>query len=393
MSKKAKILTAVFVPIGVIVIFLTIFLSVIFQGKNIRAGMGATDGGYNCVLGDIEGIVEADPRIVDIAMLGGHGSSSYNVEAGNKFGLSDADGAMAKFDPLIKGFTFRFAKTQMVDVKTLLSQGARYLQIKCSKYSDGKWWAEHALLSVPLEDIIKDILDFLANTKGEVLLPMFESVYLGENGTLSDLHEFVMSVKLNGKSLMDYVHYDAVNVLHDENAEGVKIGDLRYNDITKNGTESGVVLLDSPDEKKLDVAYIHTGNGEYDKYFFDEDTNAFHPWHHRFDSDLLLDMIDDASKEAKDEKYADMLRVNQTQGAFNANLADFDDMIGRWSLIDFANYHNPRVLDDPRFDEWLKAMPIVHTDYTNCNNKDFNKRINKKLREYNENLVNGLLGK
>ncbi len=387
MSKKAKILIAVFVPLGVIAVFLTIFLSVVFQGKNIRAGIGATDGGYDCVLSDIEGIVEANPRIVDIAMLGGHGSSSYNIEAGGKFGLSDADGAMAKFDPIIKGFTFRFAKTQTVDVRTLLSQGARYLQIKCSKYSDGIWWAEHALLSVPLEKIVTDILDFLADTKGEVLLPMFECVYLGENGTLSDLHEFVMSVKLNGKSLMDYVHYNAVNIMHDENAEGVKIGDLRYNDITLNGEESGVVLLDSPDEDRLDLDLIHSGNSSYDKYFFDEDTNAFHPWHHRFDSDLLLKKIDEASKEAQDAKYADMLRVNQTQGAFNANLADFGDMIGRWSLVDFANYHNPRVLDDPRFDEWLKAMPIVHTDYTNCNNKDFNKRINEKLHAYNVQLV------
>lgn len=387
MSKKAKILTAVFVPLGIIAAFLTIFLSVVFQGKNIRSGMGATDGGFECVLGDIDGIVEADPRIVDIAMLGGHGVSSYNVQAGGKFGLSDAGGAMAKFDPLIKGFTFRFTKTQMVDVKTLLKQGVRYMQIKCSRYSDGTWWAEHAILSVPLETVIKDILDFLASTKGEVLLPMFEPVYLGEGGKISDLTDYIASVKSNGRSLLDYVHYEAVNVMHADGVEGVKIGDLRYNDVTLNGKESGVVLINSPDEKRLDRDYIYDCNGEYDKYFFDEDTNAFHPWHHRFDSDLLLDMIDAAAKRASEPRYADMLRVNQTQGSFNTHIEDVGIMIGRWSLIDFANYHNPRVLDDPRFDEWLKVMPIVHTDYSNCNNKDFNRRINEKLRAYNEQLV------
>lgn len=391
MRKKSKILIGVFVPLGIIAVFLTVFLSVIFQAKNIRAGIGATDGSYDQILGNIEGIVEANPRIVDIAMLGGHGVSSYNVQAGGTFGLSDANGAMAKFDPLIKGFTFRFAKTQMAAVRTLLSQGVRYLQIKCSRYSDGTWWGEHVLLSVPLETIVKDLLQFLSSTQGEVLLPMFEPVYLGENGTLSDLHDFVMSVTYEGKTLMDFVHYDAVNIFHESGAQGVNIGDLTYNQVTLDGATSGVVLLDSPDEDKLDLDLIHTGNGQYDKYFFDEDTNAFHPWHHRFDSDLLLSMIDDASKKAAQDEYKDMLRVNQTQGAFNTHFADFDDMIGKWSLIDFANYHNPRVLDDPRFDEWLKAMPIVHTDYSNCNNKDFNKRINEKLRAYNENLVAGLL--
>lgn len=389
MTRKAKILTAVFVPIGVIVIALTVFLSVMFQAHNIRAGLGDTAGGYDVVLGDIEGIVQADPRIVDIAMLGGHGSSSYNVKANAKLGVKDAKSAMGKADALIKGFTFRFAKTQTVDVRTLLSQGARYLQIKCSLY-EGEWWAEHAKLSVPLSVVIEDILDFLADTTGEVLLPMLEPVYLGEGGTLSDLHNFVMSVKKDGKSLMDYVNYGAVNTFHETGASGVKIGDLHYNDVTRNGTMSGVVLIDSPDEDALDLDLIHSGNGEYDKYFFDEDTNAFHPWHHRFDSDLLLQKIDEASKQATQEEFADMLRVNQTQGAFVMNMADLDDMIAKWSLIDFANYHNPRVLDDPRFDDWLKAMPIVHTDYSNCNNKDFNKRINKKLHEYNTQLVASL---
>ncbi len=389
MSKKAKILTGVFVPLGIIAVFLTIFLSVIFQAHNIRAGIGATDGGYERVLGDIDGIVDANPRIVDIAMLGAHGVSSYNVKAGGKFGLGDVDGPMAKFDPLIKGYTFRFAKTQTVDLKTILAQGARYLQIKCSLYSDGTWWGEHVLLSVPLEVIIKDLLDFLANSTGEVVLPMFEPVYLGEGGTLSDLHDYIATVQVDGKSLYDYVHYDAVNAMHRDGADGVMIGDLRYNDVTLKGTESGVVLLDSPDETKLNVDFIHTGYSEFDKYFFDEDTNAFHPWHHRFDSNLLRDMIDSAAKEATEAKYADMLRVNQTQGAFNTHIQDLDDMIGKWSLIDFANYHNPRVLDDPRFDDWLKAMPIVHTDYTNCNNKDFNKRINEKIRQYNQQLVAG----
>lgn len=385
MSKKAKVTIGILVPIAVILLTITIFLCVVLQCDILRADIGATDGEYDVVLGDIEGITDANPRIVDIAMLGGHGASSYNVKANAKLGVNDAHSALGKADPFIKGFTFRFSKTQTVDVRTLISQGARYLQIKCS-YFEGEWWAEHAKLSVPLKVVIEDVLDYLCEVKGEVLFPMLEPVYLGEGGTLSDLHDYVMSVKKDGKTLMDYVRYGAVNVFNTGGA-GVKIGDLRYNDVTLNGKESGVVLIDSPDESMLDTTFIHTGSSQYDKYFFDEDANAFHPWHHRFDSDVLLEKIDAASQTASQDRYKNMLRINQTQGAFNSEPNDFADMLGKWSLIDFAEFHNPRVLDDPRFDKWLNAMPIVLTDYSNCDNKDFNKRINAKIRDYNLKLV------
>ncbi len=391
MTKRRKLLLGILIPVLIVAVFLTLFLSIVFQGHNIRVkGVGATDGGFDNVLSNIKDIVEANPRIVDIAMLGGHGVSSYNIKYGGKLGLSDVNTPLGKADPLVKGFTFRFSKTQTVDVRTLLGQGARYLQIKCSVY-DGKWWAEHAILSVGLDTVIKDLLDFLQSTKGEVVLPLFEPVYLGEGGTMADLHDYIMSVTLNGKSLKDYVYYSAANTFGKEDGEGVDISELRYNDITQNGTKSGVVLLDSPDDEKLDIDAVYSSVGEFGDLFFDEDSVAFHPWHHRFDSDLLLKMIDAAAEEASKPEYADKLRVNQTQGAFNTHIEDFCDMLGDWSLIDFANKHNVRVLENKNFDKWLKAMPIVHFDFANCNNKDFNARINQKIIEYNRNLVNELL--
>ena len=134
MTKKKKVLLGVLIPLGAVVITLTLFLSIMCHGTHIRAGVGATDGGYDSVLGDIEGITEANPRLVDIAMIGAHGSGSYNVKANATMGTVDQRSTLGKMNPLIKGMTYRLAKTQTVDVRTQISMGARYLQIKCSYY-------------------------------------------------------------------------------------------------------------------------------------------------------------------------------------------------------------------------------------------------------------------
>ena len=213
-------------------------------------------------------------------------------------------------------------------------------------------------------------------------------MYYGENGTITELADFVMSVSLNGKTLKDYIFYDSANTFNTYRGDGVRIGDLRYNDVTNNGQSSGVVLLNTPDDD-LEFASVYSKENENSKYFFDEDANAFHTWHKRFNSDALLDKIRETSKKISDnkERYSSYLRVNQTQGSITGNAADWGYFVSRWSLIDFANKHNPRVIADPDFDEWLKNMPIVLCDYMNCNADNFNARLNEKIRAYNVKLV------
>ena len=55
-----KILMGLFVPF----ILLTIFFSVLLNDATVDVGTGATDGKYASVLSGIDGIVEANPRLV-----------------------------------------------------------------------------------------------------------------------------------------------------------------------------------------------------------------------------------------------------------------------------------------------------------------------------------------
>lgn len=49
------------------------------------------------------------------------------------------------------------------------------------------------------------------------------------------------------------------------------------------------------------------------------------------------------------------------------------------------------MLDNELFDEWLKMMPIFQVDYVNSDYKDFNRRVNEKIRARNVEIVEELL--
>lgn len=402
-SKKRVALIVICILLALLVV-LVAGLTLLFQLTNITDDRGAMDGNYMSVLGDIDGIVEANPRIVDLAMLAAHGSASYNVTPDAPLSKQDEKGMLGTFAPLIKGMTYRYAKAEAVDVATLLEQGARMFQIKCTYYN-GEWWGEHALLSVPLETIIKDIIHFLATTEGEIVLPQFEPTYVEKDDSLSSLSEYIATVQEDGKNLYDFVYYDDVNIFNISMSEpstatydaetvehGVRIGDLRYNDVTKNGTASGaVLLLKRVDE--LELKNVIPGASKYDYKFFDMDSNAYHKWHSRMGSKVLFEEIAKSAEEvsANFALYKDKLRVNQTQGSITSNIADFGALIGEWSLLDFAYDHNARLINNEHFDEWLSVMPIVLVDFANSDKDNFNSRINERLHQFNEQLVADLL--
>lgn len=75
-KRNAKIIAGVLIPVVVFTLFFTIMLNV----RDLGVGTGSTDGKYARVLSDIEGITEADPRLIDIAMLGAHDANSFSVK-------------------------------------------------------------------------------------------------------------------------------------------------------------------------------------------------------------------------------------------------------------------------------------------------------------------------
>ncbi len=393
-KKSHKGLVAALALVATIAAIVAVYFSVLLQSSNITKRQGLLDGAYGNVL-NIDGIVEANPHITDIAMLGSHDASSDGISVTSRLDPEDDDSALGIFFPLIKGMMYRYAKTQTVGVYQQLMQGARYLNLKCSRYTDGEWYGEHALLSNRLEVYITDIVRFLSEHPGEIVLLQLEPQSLGAGGTLSMLYNLIASVKYtyNGKEwgLMDFVRYGKVNTFNLANSDGITIGELTYNQVTDSGRSAGVVLFVKRVYGRYN--YVHEfGFGQYDKYYFDLTRNAFNDWHNRLDDESLFEAIGESAEWLSNNAYyRDKLRINQTQGSFN--IKDLRAVITEWSLLDFALKHNADIVNHPDFEKWLSEMPIVLVDFVNSDEGDFNRIINKKILDYNTNLINKLNGK
>lgn len=335
---RRKALTACVILLVVAIAFV-VFFSVVLNARSLGVGIGSTDGAYKTVLANIEGISAANPKIVDIAMLGAHDANTASIQYGNPLDGEGENGILGKVYPVSKGFQYRYAVTQTVSVGQILLQGARFLHLKYSYYN-GDWVACHSITGRALEQDVIEVLRFLEDAKGEVVVLLFQPGYFGDQ-SFDTFHDWLAGVTYNGKNLFDYIYYGEVNTYglnrkypYDE--EKVNLYDLTYNDVTQNGTKAGVVLLDRNDGE---TDYNHfTEKSEYSDYFFDMDSNAEHEWHDSIGEQSLVNGINDFYCELSEDFFAEYkLRVNQAQAAFSvASAGDVFRSIGAWSLLKFA---------------------------------------------------------
>ena len=141
-ARAMKIACAVLVPFCVIVIVFAWLLNARSLGID---GTGNTDSAYGTVLADIEGITQANPRIVDIAMLGAHdaNTSSLSVSCGADDSVESP--LLSAIFPISSGFQYRYAVTQTVSPYRLMMQGARFMHFKFARI-DGVYRASHSVL-------------------------------------------------------------------------------------------------------------------------------------------------------------------------------------------------------------------------------------------------------
>ena len=339
------------------------------------------------MLADIEGITEADPRIIDIAMLGAHDANTASLAAGNPIDNKPGSDLFKQLYPVSAGFQYRMSVTQAVSPYQLLMQGVRFVHFKYTYY-DGEWYASHSIIGREFEEDVKDVLRFLADHPGEVVVLLLQSTSFGEDQSLHTFHDWLAGVTLDGKNIYDYVHYDKVNVFDSEFAEEgrVRLRDLHYNDVTENGASAGVVLLD---RREWDIVQAETEESAHSDYFFDVDSTLAHQWHSRMGEDVLLEEIDDYAMEVSAlALYRWKLRVNQTQASLSVeSFGDVMRDIGAWSLLKFAEKYNLTLLESENFDNWLRLMPVFQVDFANSDYGDFNRRVNEKIRARNEEIV------
>ena len=76
-------MTACVILLIVAIAFVVFFSVVLNARRSLGVGIGSTDCAYKTVLADIEGISAANPKIVDIAMLGAHDANTASIQYGN----------------------------------------------------------------------------------------------------------------------------------------------------------------------------------------------------------------------------------------------------------------------------------------------------------------------
>ena len=191
----------------------------------------------------------------------------------------------------------------------------------------------------------------------------------------------------------DYVRYGTTNTYDEDGKEGVRIGELRYNDLTDNGTKAGVVLFDRREEKLWSEDMEGTATDEYMGKFFDMDANASHKWHSRTGYKTMTKLIgEQADLIAESDKWDNKLRMNQAQPAFSVGgVTDLFVDLFNWNLKNVAIHYNAKIVDHEDFDKWLSIMPVFQVDFINSDYGDFNNKVNAKITAYNQKLVEDLL--
>ncbi len=367
---------------------MTVITSVLMLGrKNIGVKQREFDPAFNVVLGDIPSIQKANPRYVDVAFLGAHDANTGIAEHGATVEIA-ASKPLKRFEPLIRNYVYRYVRTQMATVYDQLRYGCRFLHIKVALHGD-EWFTSHSILTGSLKTHITDVLRFLSEHEndGEIVSLLFQPIYMGDR-SFADFYEDLAQIKYNGKNIFDYVRYKPVDEFR--NSNGVRIGDLRYNDITGPNKETGVVLFMRRDQHCLPSWDAKKGAHPY---FFDMDTNSIHVWHDHSDVKALdKDIGETVKKISSTDRYDDVLRLNQTQPSSTfRSLRDALYSIYSLSLVHTAKKHNIKLLERPDFPQMLKAMPVFQVDFVTSSYGDFNRRANLALRDYNENLVKNLL--
>lgn len=354
---------------------------------------------YNNVISAIPNIVKYNPRIIDLALLGSHDSFTHLIT--KKSTVAEKAPKIARFisGTLLKNFTMRYSKSQLVGAYAQLMAGVRYFDVRLH-YANNTFMTKHFLTSGLFADFLKEILKFLAENKGEVVVFRFYNKKYRDIGQ-PYLIDFLKKVSYNGKTLLDYLHYktrdaghfdtagltdtpykaEKLNILSDyDKSQGIYLTDLRYNDVTKNGTESGIVMYGWERKEDEEIPSLFYADG-YEKA----------KW---LNTSVISEAFAKMDKEVKIIfDYKDitnhLFRVNQANLTMSIKtLKQIWHTLKGHSLINMAAKFNPIFIECKNFDTYLSAMPCVWVDFVTCNINDFNNKINNKLIAFNKKLCN-----
>lgn len=325
--------------------------------------------------------INPNALVTKIKMLGAHDAFTDGIKMSSKPNAIEGGIVTNKLvNMFAKGLVVRMTKTQNVDASLMLKAGVRYFDVRATKIDD-KYYATHGYIGNDIMGYVKDIVDFLGTHNGEFIIFDLQHFYTenGKNYYLEDeeYEDFLNYINQykneQGKSMLDYVHYDA-------NVDS--IGSLTYAKVI-NENESGIILLAKVDG--LSQIYYRDNDASKKEYRMYYSIRSF--WHEENSTSKMLKGIEEEYEFIKNHDYDDLLIVNQAQKTSFIMNAKIIRSLFSWSVMDMARDFNAKMVSDKdKFMKYLEVMPIYMADYVTSNKGNFNKLANEYIMEANRNL-------
>jgi len=297
-----------------------------------------TDTDYSGWMSDT---LEESQKIIDVKMLGAHDAFSYEIDIFSLVDSSSADGIMQGFvGNLIKGFSIRQSKTQVVGAKDLLKSGVRYFDLRLSiKPDEDNLYTVHNYFSTEFKQVLTEINDFLEENPGEFIIIDLQHAYgmeYDDQNSFSRIEELFEEY-----GILDYAYSNK-----NQNLE-----DIKYGDITNNKSSSGVIIFSK---------FITDS-----EFFWDYNEHIRTEWANEDEFTKIVDfLIYEKNMIDSGSDLQNKVRVMQAVATMEMSVTGIVRSFETWSLLSRARAFNQYLLEHESFEGLIESMPIVMIDYS-----------------------------
>lgn len=323
----------------VIFLFLSVFMFLsIINAPWVFVSSKTTETDYSNWMNEN---LEEEIKVVNIAMIGAHDAFSADIDIWSDVDNKSSDGLMqGTVGKFIKGFSIRQSKTQVTGPKELLESGVRYFDMRISyNEKDNSYYTVHNYFSSPVEEVLLEISNFLKQNPGEFIIIDLQHVY-GVNYDNQEDFNAIYELFLNS-GIIDFAYQNNLKNLED----------IDYGDITKNQSESGLLIFSKFKTDNL--------------FFWDYDKNIRSSWANEDELDQIIDFLileSEYIKENQDVKSK--LRIMQAVATMEMSVSGVLRSFQDWSLLARARDLNLNLLEYENLKELLIDMPIMMIDYS-----------------------------
>lgn len=282
--------------------------------------------------------LDEETLIIEVKMLGAHDAFSHEIDISSPVDEKSADSLMTGFiGRLIKGFSIRQSKTQVVSANELLKSGIRYLDMRLSYNElEEAYYTTHNYYSSKLEEVLSEITLFLGENPGEFIILDLQHVYgvdYNDQDNFDGIYEY-----FEDSGILDYA------ITNDQ-----QLLEITYGDITESKSKGGVIIL-----SKFDTI---------NQYFFDYESTVRSNWANEDEFDKIISFLEDEKLSIMASSYYGEFRVMQAVATMEMSFTGITRSFETWSLLGRARQFNEYLLDYEGLDSLLEAMPIIMLDF------------------------------